>query len=115
MSREEIDGTIAMLNFDSLGSGSELKTSGDYDLTSEAIRIGKELGASISLEGDGWATSDHAPFEEAGIPTLFLSSSDISRINAPEDTIEHINPDLLGYAAEIGIAMLDWLAEEAKE
>ena len=115
MSREEIDGTIAMLNFDSLGSGSGIKTSGDYDLTSEAIRIGKETGAPISLEGSGQRTSDHASFEEVGIPTLFLSSNDISRINTPEDTIEHINPDLLGYAAEIGIAMLDWLAEEAKE
>ena len=85
MSREEIDGTIAMLNFDSLGSGSGLKTSGDYDLTSEAIRIGKEMGAPISLEGGGWATSDHAPFDEVGIPVLFLSSSDISRINSPAD------------------------------
>ena len=46
---------------------------------------------------------------------LFLSSNDISRINAPEDTIEYINPDLLGYAAEVGIAMPDWLAEEAGE
>ena len=35
-------------------------------------------------------------------------------INSPDDTIEHINPDLLGYAAEIGIAMLDSLAEEVR-
>ena len=69
----------------------------------------------IALVGGGWATSDHASFEEVGIPVLFLSSNDISRINAPEDTIEHINPDLLGYAAEIGIAMLDWLAMELEE
>ena len=94
---------------------SHLHAIGDFDLVSKAIEVGKELGAPIALEGARGASSDHAPFEEAGIPTLFLSSSDISRINAPEDTIEHINPDLLGYAAEIGIAMLDWLAEEAKE
>ena len=115
MTYQEQDNAIAMLNFDSLGSGSRLKTSGDYDLTSEAIRIGREMGAPISLEGSGQRTSDHASFDEAGIPTLFLSSSDISLINSPEDTIEHINPDLLGYAAEIGIAMLDWLATEMEK
>ena len=111
MSHEEIDGTIAMLNFDALGSGTTLHAIGDYDLTSKAREIGRDIGAPILLQGGGWAMSDHAPFEEVGIPALFLSSSDVSRINAPEDTIEHINPDLLGYAAEVGIAMLDWLAE----
>ena len=114
MSPDEIAGTIAMLNFDALGSGTTLHAIGDYDLTSKAIEIGRDLGAPITLEGDGGATSDHAPFEEVGILTLFLSSNDISRINSPDDTIEHINPDLLGYAAEIGIAMLDSLAEEAR-
>ena len=113
MSPQEIDNTVAMLNFDALGSGTTLHAIGDYDLTSKAREIGREIGAPVLLQGRRGATSDHAPFEEIGIPALFLSSDDISRINAPEDTIEHINPDLLGYAAEIGIAMLDWLAEEA--
>ena len=114
MSSQEIESTIAMLNFDSLGSGSSLTVSGNSDLTSEAIEIGRELGAPITLKAGGIATSDHAPFEEAGIPTLFLSSNDLSRNSSPDDTIEHINPDLLGYAAEIGIVMLDSQAEEAR-
>ncbi len=111
MSREEIDGTIAMLNLDAVGSGTSLTATGNSDLTSEAIEIGQELGAPITLRVGEVATSDHEPFEEAGIPTLFLSSNDLSRINSPEDTIEHINPDLLGYAAEIVIAMMDSLAK----
>ena len=108
------DGTIAMLNFDTLGSGSTFHVTGDHDLTSEAIRIGKGMGVPISLEGRWWPTTEPEPFEEAGIPTMFMSSNDTSRINSPEDTIEHINPDLLGYAAEIGIAMLDRLANEPR-
>ena len=112
---QEIDSTIAMLNFDALGSGTTLHAMGDFDLTSKAVKIGQEMGAPIFLEGRRGATSDHASFEEVGIPTLSLSSSDLSRINSPDDTIEHINPDLLGYAAEIGIAMLDWLAEEVEK
>ncbi len=111
MSQVEIDSTIVMLNFDALGSGNTLNAIGDFDLVSKAIEIGKDLGAPIALEGTRGASSDHAPFAEVGIPVLFLSSNDLSRINSPEDTIDHINPDLIGYAAEIGIAMLDSLAE----
>ena len=109
MGRNEIDSTIVMLNFDALGSGNTLHAIGDFDLVTKAIEVGRELGAPIALEGTRGASSDHAPFAEVGIPALFLSSNDISRINAPEDTIEYINPDLLGYAAEVGIAMLDSL------
>ncbi|MCE2457898.1 MAG: hypothetical protein J4G14_08795 [Dehalococcoidia bacterium] len=43
---------------------------------------------------------------------LFLISDDISRINSPADEIQHINPELLGRAAEIGILMVEWLGEE---
>ena len=114
MSHDEIDGTIAMLNLDAVGSGSSLTATGDFDLSSEAIKTGRELGAPITRETDGMTASDHTPFEEAGIPTLFLSSNDLSRINSPEDIIEHINPDLLGYAAEIAIAMLDHFADETR-
>ena len=78
------------------------------------MRLAEISARQSPWKRDGGATSDHAPFDEAGIPTLFLSSNDISRINSPDDTIEHINPDLLGYAAEIGIVMLDSLAEEAR-
>ena len=115
MSRRETDSAIAMLNFDALGSGSTLYAIGDYDLASKAVETGRDMGAPITMKGGGWASSDHAPFEEVGIPTLFLSSSDISVINSPEDTMEYINPDLIGYAAEIGIAMVDSLAMEAEK
>ena len=114
MGQVEIDSTIIMLNFDALGSGNTLNAIGDFDLVSKAIEVGKDLGAPIVLEGSSGASSDHAPFAEVGIPVLFLSSNDISRINSPEDTIEHINPDLLGYAAEIAIAMLDQMADEPR-
>ena len=114
MSREEIDSTIAMLNLDAVGSGTSLTATGDFNLVSEAIETGRDFGAPIIREAGGMASSDHTPFEAAGVPTLFLSSNDLSRINSPDDTIEHINPDLLGYAAEVAIAMLDSLAEELR-
>ena len=53
-----------------------------------------------------------ARFRLVGIPVFFLISDDLSRINSPADELRHISPHLLGVATEIGIHMLDWLAEE---
>ena len=47
MSQEEIDNTIAMLNFDAFGSGRTLQVAGDIQLTSEATMIGKGLGVNL--------------------------------------------------------------------
>ena len=117
MSPEEIDNTIAMLNFDAFGSGRTLQMAGDVQLTTEATRIGNSLGVDPgTFSEEPWGrlggASDHAPFRLAGIPVMFLISDDISRINSPADEIRHINPEMLGRAAEIGILMLEWLGEE---
>ena len=117
MSQDEIDNTIAMLNFDAFGSGRTLQIAGDIQLTSEATRIGNNFGMNLdTFSEEQWrglgGASDHGPFRLVGIPVLFLISDDISRINSPADEIQHINPELLGRAAEIGILMVEWLGEE---
>ena len=116
MSAEQIDATIAMLNFDAFGSGSALQVSGDDWLTAETARIASDLGAEIgTFSEDEWASlggaSDHGPFRLAGVPALFLISDDLSRINSPADEMRHVNPELLGLAAEIGILLLEWLGD----
>ena len=110
MSEEQVENTLAMLNFDALGSGDSLMVIGDSDLMAQAQMIGDGLGLDIGIERGNWG-SDHAPFEAVGIPALFLISDDLSRINSPRDTMPHINPSLLGYSVEIGISLLEWLAE----
>ena len=117
MSQQQIDSTVAMLNFDAFGSGRTLQMAGDIELTAEATRIGNNLGMNLgTFSEEQWGrlggASDHAPFRLAGIPVLFLISDDISRINSPLDEIRHINPELLGRAAEIGILMVEWLGDE---
>ena len=116
MRAEEIDNTIAMLNFDALGSGAALQASGDPDLVEEASSIGIDLGTELGrFSEDQWASfggaSDHGPFRLVGIPVLFLISDDLSRINSPADELRHVNPHLLGIATEIGIRLLDRLAK----
>ena len=110
ISDAEIDETLAMLNFDALGSGDSLMVIGDPGLVAQAQTIGDGLGLDIGIERGNWG-SDHAPFQAVGIPALFLISDDLSRINSPRDTMPHINPSLLGSSVEIGIALLDWLGE----
>ncbi len=117
MSADEKSSVIAMLNFDALGSGSTLQTSGDPALIAEASWVGRDLGMELGrFSEEAWASlggaSDHGSFRLAGIPALFLTADDKSRINSPADEIRHINPDLLGMAAEMGIGLLDWLAEK---
>ncbi len=119
MSVEEIETTVAMLNFDAFGSGTTLQASGDPELVAEASLILAEFGTELGrFSEEPWASlggaSDHGPFRLAGIPVLFLISDDLSRINSPADELRHVNPHLLGIATEIGIHMLDWLADQER-
>ena len=117
MSAEERANTIAMLNFDALGSGTTLDTAGDPALTDRTHAIGFDLGMELGrFSEEPWAAlggaSDHGPFRLAGIPAQYITADDKSRINSPADEIRHINPDLLGMATAIGIRLLNWLAEK---
>ena len=109
---EGIESTIAMLNFDTVGAGSNLGVLGSPDLIGEAMRLGERFGPNIvritALPPN--VSSDHAPFQDADIPMIFLMSDDSSRIHTPEDKLQWVDPDLLGWSAEIGIGLLDWLS-----
>ena len=72
------------------------------------VQAGLNRGVEKPWRSLGGA-SDHAPFRQAGIPVLFLISDDLSRINSPADEMQHINPELLERATEIGILMLERL------
>ncbi|MCY4654243.1 MAG: M28 family peptidase [Dehalococcoidia bacterium] len=114
LSEDEIAGTLAMLNFDVPGSGDRLNFEGSRELTDRATEIVAEIGAKSARatlpEG---ASSDHAPFYDVGIPVIFILANDLSRINSPADDIEWVNPTLMGWSAELGIRLLDRLAQDS--
>ena len=114
LSEDEIAGTLAMLNFDVPGSGDRLDFIGSRELTDHATDIAADIGAKAAdaglPEGVG---SDHAPFNEVGIPVIFILANDLSRINSPADDIEWVNPTLMGWSAELGIRLLDRLAQDS--
>ena len=100
-----------MLNFDALGSGDSLMVIGDSDLIAQAQTIGDGLGLGHQNRTGQLGAATTRRSRREGIPALFLISDDLSRINSPRDTMPAHHPSLLGYSVEIGIALLEWLAE----
>ncbi|MFQ5934585.1 MAG: M28 family metallopeptidase, partial [Dehalococcoidia bacterium] len=106
----------AMLNLDSVGSGEPLVVGGDFDLVNAVLEAATERGieATMGREPQG-AVSDHFVFRAGGVPVVFFIGRDISRINSPEDTLEFVEPELLGDAVNLGLGLLIALAEEGAE
>ena len=106
---EELDAIRVMINFDSVGSGTYLYFRG---LTGQVSETVNREGVSVSYMGirEGWnisGSSDEAVFRRRGVPTIRFFGNDTSRINTRGDTIEFINPVLLGDTA---VLVLDLLA-----
>ncbi len=110
---EEIDSTVAMLNFDALGSGPTTATLGTLSLQSMVDEYAEEQGIDIRIRYTmDWGSSDHAPFHDAGIDHIFFLGEDFSRIHTPEDKLEFVETELLGTSAFLGMALLEMLAED---
>ena len=113
LSDEEIDSTVAMLNFDALGSGPQTATLGTLSLQRFVESYAEEQGIDTKMTFTfDWGSSDHAPFDEVGIDHMFFLGEDFSRIHTPDDNLEFVEAELLGNAAFLGMALLDMLAEE---
>lgn len=107
--------TIAMLNFDALGSGKNPGIYGDPGLLDVLGQYASTSGIEVEKKNSmaPGTSSDHAPFSEAGIPVVFFLADDFSRIHSPEDTLEFVRPELLGSAVAMTVALLDQLDARA--
>ena len=113
LSDDEIDSTVAMMNFDALGSGPTTATLGTLSLQSMVEEYAEEQDIDIRIRYSmDWGSSDHAPFHEAGIDHIFFLGEDFSRIHTPDDKLEFVETELLGTSAFLGMALLDMLAED---
>ena len=112
LSDEEIDSTVAMLNFDALGSGPQTATLGTLNLQRFVKEYAEEQDIDIRIGYTmDWGSSDHAAFHDAGIDHIFFLGEDFSLIHTPDDKLEFVQTELLGNAAFLGMALLDMLAE----
>ena len=107
LSEAELGRIVAMLNFDVVASGPLLAVTGQEELVELAQRIAADLGLeSVSQPLPAGASSDHQPFQSAGVPVLVLYGPDVSRIHTPEDRLEFVQPELLGSALLVAEALL---------
>ncbi|MCH8089959.1 MAG: M28 family peptidase [Chloroflexi bacterium] len=106
-------GIIAMINLDTIGSGGSLAAGGAQSLVADSLRLASEMGIDLrpGREPDN-ASSDHAVFARAGIDTLFFLGRDFSRIHSADDTIQFVEPQLLGDAANLSIAIIRAIASQ---
>ena len=96
-----------MINLDVVGSGERAIVAGDPVTQLETLRLGTELGATVSPgntpEG---AFSDHMVFQALDIPTAFFFADDLSRVNTPDDTLEFVDAALLGDVVNLVVALV---------
>ena len=107
LSDEELAGIRAMLNFDVVATGDLLAATGDEGLTELALKVAEDLGVKSEPQPlPAWASSDHQPFEGAGVPVLLLYGPDVSRIHTPNDVLEFVQPERLGEALLVALGVL---------
>ncbi|MDE2940366.1 MAG: M20/M25/M40 family metallo-hydrolase [Chloroflexota bacterium] len=108
LTARELEEIYLMVNLDSVGSGSHLRLAGDRWAASHIKETADREGISLELSGrSGRGGSDHANFRDAWVPVLFFMSDDLSRINSPADTMEHINSSLLGDVTALVLDLLE--------
>ena len=108
LSAEELEEIYLMVNLDSVGSGSHLRLAGDRWAANHVKETADREDISLELvRRSGWGGSDHVNFRDAWVPVLFFLSNDLSRINSPADTMEHINSSLLGDVTALVLDLLE--------
>lgn len=96
-----------MINLDVVGSGERAIVAGDPVTQLETLRLGTELGVSVTPGRDPeGAFSDHMVFQALDIPTTFFFADDLSRVNTPEDTLEFVDAALLGDIVNLVVALV---------
>lgn len=108
LSEIELQNTKFMLNFDALGTGSGVSVFGDDNLVEILQEVGGQAGIEITVRrGLSGGSSDHASFRDAGVPYAMFFGDDPSRIHTDNDTIEFVQPEMLGGAAAATAALLE--------
>ena len=107
LSADQRDEIIAMLNFDALGDGESVEILGDGPLVDRMAELAQGDGIPVTKGRDRrGSSSDHASFRRVGIPVLMFSGEAFSRIHSADDTLEHVNPDLLRNTVRLALGLL---------
>jgi len=108
---ERRQGVVAMVNLDMVGWGERLmvgNTGRDEAIVELAVQAAQGAGIQVTRFRAG--ASDHASFERAGIPALFLHRGVDPDYHRPTDVPSNVDPRHLEEAARLTIAVVQELA-----
>ncbi|WP_432662435.1 M20/M25/M40 family metallo-hydrolase [Wukongibacter baidiensis] len=94
LSESELGDIVAMINMDMVGVGD---TMGVMTLTEDSVSFVADLAETYikefghKYERSASSRSDHAPFEEAGIPVVFLNYGPDDNYHTDEDSLDKIS------------------------
>jgi Zn-dependent M28 family amino/carboxypeptidase len=104
-----------MINLDMVGVGDRLAFGGDGVLIEPALRAAAGLGTNAGrMRGGAGSSSDHASFQAAGIPSLFVYRGEDPNYHSAGDQARQVSPDHLATAGNVVLAVLDDLAAGAR-
>jgi len=126
MSKEERERSVAMINMDMVGSqngdigfGLGMKSG---NAMGDAIKgVALRTGSAAVLRAERHSRSDHASFDNVGIPALDFGvavktlNHDDPFYHSPQDTLDKINPQVLeGYGDLIAVTVLELANRSAR-
>jgi Zn-dependent M28 family amino/carboxypeptidase len=107
----ERQSVLAMINLDMVGVGDAWRFGGTDDLVQRALNATADLGLrALPLRGPLASASDHASFLDAGIPAVFIYRVEDPNYHTAGDRPELVDPDALGQAGTIALAVLGSLS-----
>ncbi len=111
LEEEELDRIMGMINLDVVGAGA-LTAIGSEAMVEFAAETGAGVGIEVlTFELPPGYGSDHVAFMSAGVEAVFLFADDVTYINSPRDTVEHLEYEPIAQSAELTMEMIQELAE----
>lgn len=97
LSDEEFQNTVAMINMDMVAVGDRIGVITEFEEDSFVVDLAETYLKEFGYEYDRDYTdaSDHAPFEESGIPSVFFDYHDDPYYHTDEDSLDKIQKDSL--------------------
>ena len=106
-----VERIMGMINLDVVGTG-KLTGIGSESMVELAVETASDIGFELGTVdlGAGYG-SDHLAFLLAGVEVIFLFADDVTYINSPLDTLEHLEREPLAQSVELTLELVERLAE----
>jgi len=115
LSDAERGAILGMLNFDMLAVGEGWPLVGDTALVNAAGEEAEKIGMPYQLDSlPPGVGSDHAPFQQVGIPVTMFNCFCDANYHTAQDRVEFVRPERIGLAGALGAGLVERLLGRAQ-